>query len=75
MTALLGATNVLHKTEDLLLYEYDGSVEKARPDAVVFPQTTEQVSRIVKLAVRQNIPIVGRGAGAAAANPRDRIGP
>lgn len=32
---LLGAENVLHKKEDLLLYEYDGSVEVARPDCVV----------------------------------------
>jgi glycolate oxidase len=46
-----------------MLYEYDGSVEKARPDAVVFPSTTEHVSQIVKLATKYNAPIVGRGAG------------
>jgi glycolate oxidase len=63
MTALLGATNVLHKTEDLLLYEYDGSVEKGRPDLVVFPQTTGDVSNIVKLAAKHQVPVVGRGAG------------
>jgi glycolate oxidase len=60
---LLGRDAVLSLPEDLLLYEYDGSVEKARPDAVAFPQTTEQVSRIVTLAVQHNVPIVGRGAG------------
>ena len=60
---LLGPAAVLHRAEDLALYEYDASVEKGRPDAVVFPTTTEDVSRIVKLAVEHNVPIVGRGAG------------
>jgi glycolate oxidase len=60
---LLGPAAVLHRPEDLLLYDYDGSPEKGRPDAVVFPSTTEEVSRIVKLAAQYNVPIVGRGAG------------
>jgi len=60
---LLGPSAVLHRPEDLLLYDYDGSPEKGRPDAVVFPSTTEEVSRIAKLAAQYNVPIVGRGAG------------
>ncbi len=60
---LLGPASVLHRPEDLLLYEYDGSVEKGRPNLVVFPDSTEDVSRIVKLAAIQHLPIVGRGAG------------
>ena len=63
LNSLLGSSNVLHKIEDLVLYEYDGSVEKARPDLVVFPHTTEDVSRVVKLAAKYNVPIVGRGSG------------
>jgi len=63
LNSLLGSSNVLHKNEDLVLYEYDGSVEKARPDLVVFPHTTEDVSRIVKLAAKYNVPVVGRGSG------------
>jgi glycolate oxidase len=59
----LAASAILHRPEDLLLYEYDGSVEKGRPDAVVFPTTTNEVSRIVKLAAQYKIPIIGRGAG------------
>jgi glycolate oxidase len=61
--ALLGGASVLSLKEDLILYEYDGSVEKGRPDVVVFPKTTEQVARIVKLAKKYNVPVVGRGAG------------
>ena len=63
MKRLLGVSNVLEKSEDLILYEYDGSVEKGRPDLVVFPHTTAEVSQIVRTASRHQIPIVGRGAG------------
>ena len=61
--SLLGVANVLDKPEDLLLYEFDGSVEKARPELVVFPYATEDVSNIVRLAAKYEVPIVGRGAG------------
>ena len=60
---ILGPRGYLHKPEDLTLYEYDGGIDKARPDLVVFPETTEQVAAIVKLAAERGIPIVGRGAG------------
>jgi len=46
-----------------MLYEYDGSVETARPDCVVFPRATNEVVEIVRLAARDGVPIVGRGAG------------
>src|SRR5207248_9247423 len=60
---LLGSGSVLFHAEDVLLYEYDGSVEKGRPDLVVFPTSTGEVSQIVKLAAKYNVPIVGRGSG------------
>src|ERR1700746_4235206 len=60
---LLGSGSALFQPEEVLLYEYDGSVEKGRPDIVVFPTTTQEVSQIVKLAGKHNAPIVGRGAG------------
>src|SRR5260370_1208894 len=60
---LLGPRGYLHRTEDLTLYEYDGSVDKARPDLVVFPKSAGDVAMIVRIANEQKIPIVGRGAG------------
>ena len=60
---LLGREAVLYKAEDLLLYEYDGSVETAPPNCVVFPRTAEDVAGIVRLAKRHGVPLVGRGAG------------
>ncbi|MGH9795497.1 MAG: FAD-linked oxidase C-terminal domain-containing protein [Candidatus Acidiferrales bacterium] len=60
---LLGRDAVLSASTDLLMYEYDGSVEQARPECVVFPRSTEDVVGIVKLANRTQTPIVARGAG------------
>jgi glycolate oxidase len=63
LAELLGPRGYLHRPEDLLLYEYDGSVDKARPELVVFPRTTEEVAAIVKITAKHKVPIVGRGAG------------
>src|SRR5580692_4413801 len=60
---LVGKSGVLSSAEDLLLYEYDGSVEEARPDVIVFPRRKQDVVEIVKLANRYDVSIVGRGAG------------
>jgi glycolate oxidase len=46
-----------------MLYEYDGSLARGAPRYVVFPQTTQHVSEIVKLANREGLAIVPRGAG------------
>jgi glycolate oxidase len=60
---ILGPRGFLHSPHDLSLYEYDGSVDKHRPDLVCFPRSTEDVVELVKLAGRHGLPIVGRGAG------------
>jgi glycolate oxidase len=46
-----------------MLYEYDAGVRKCTPAAVIFPQNTEHVARIMKLASTAGFPIVARGAG------------
>lgn len=63
LKALFGEQGCLEQPEDLILYEYDGAVDKARPEMVVFPRTTEEVVSIVKLTGEYGVPIVGRGAG------------
>ena len=63
LEAIVGRGNVIHHPEDLLVYEYDGSIDRAIPQAVVFPASTEEVSRVVALAQREGLPVVGRGAG------------
>ena len=63
LRAVVGADAVLDHEQDLALYEYDGSIDKSRPDVVVFPRTTEQVVDLVKIAAKHKLPLVGRGAG------------
>ncbi|MGB6484211.1 MAG: FAD-linked oxidase C-terminal domain-containing protein [Candidatus Acidiferrales bacterium] len=60
---LLTREHVLSHPEDLLLYEYDGSVEVARPNCIVFPRDASDVVHIVDIANRHDVPLVGRGAG------------
>ena len=60
---LLGDDGVLWRPEELLLYEYDASSDRAAPDAVAFPRSTEDVVRLVRLANQYGLPIIGRGAG------------
>jgi glycolate oxidase len=63
LVSLLDPVNVLDKEQDRSLYEYDGGVDKARPDLVVFPRNAQDVSGIVKLAKEHGVSMVGRGAG------------
>jgi len=63
LTSLLGPRGYLDRPEDLSLYEYDGSVEKGRPEMVVFPRNVADVVAIVKITAEHGVPIVGRGAG------------
>ncbi len=60
---VVGARALLDRPQDLMLYEYDGSIEKGRPECVVFPTSTEDVVEIVKIARHYKLPVIGRGAG------------
>ncbi len=63
LRTIAGRDAVLDRPEDLMLYEYDGGVRKSTPGAVVFPQTAQQVSQIMRAAAAAGIPVVARGAG------------
>ena len=64
---IVGIDGVRHRPVDLMVYEYDGSVDgavdTAAPTAVVLPRSTDQVAAIVRLAKRAGLPVVARGAG------------
>ena len=72
----LGPRAVLARAQDLTLYEYDGSIEKSKPECVVFPRTTSEVVAVVKTAQAYDLPLVGRGAGTglSGASSRGRAG-
>jgi glycolate oxidase len=64
---ILGKDSVLASPEDLAVYGYDGTFEDHRPDVVVLPRTTEQVSQVVQVAASTRIPVVTRGMGSGLA--------
>lgn len=63
----VGKRYVLHTPEDLAVYSYDGTFAEGCPEVVVLPATTEQVSRVVRLASEERVPIVPRGMGSGLA--------
>ena len=60
---IVGPENVVSHPDDLVVFEYDGSVDRGMPEAVVFPDSTEEVSRLMTLAYTEGVPVVGRGSG------------
>ncbi|MBI5652654.1 MAG: FAD-binding protein [Chloroflexi bacterium] len=63
LAQIVGGKFVLTHPDDLRVYSYDASNNTALPDFVVLPETTDQVSRIVKIARAHGLAIVPRGAG------------
>lgn len=61
---ILGSDGVVTDEAELMVYECDAiAMHKARPMAVLFPRTTEEISRAVKLLHDNRIPFGPRGAG------------
>src|SRR4029077_13104908 len=60
---IVGSESVLWEDYDLMLYEYDGSIDKSAPDAVVLPSSAEQVADVVRLCNRERVAYTARGAG------------
>src|SRR5262249_36741827 len=55
---------LLTDASDLYAYECDGqTLDRALPLAVVLPESTEEVSAIVKACVRHDVYFLARGAG------------
>lgn len=64
LVEIVGEDAVLSGAVDLAVYSYDATPHcEAMPDAVVFPTRTEQISQIMKLSDREEIPVTVRGAG------------
>ena len=64
LEAIVGRGGVLSDPDELLVYESDGlTLFRALADFVVFPTSAEHVSAVVRLANREALPFVARGAG------------
>src|SRR5437868_12896968 len=68
LQAIVGRDALISSASELLVYECDGfTIEKKKPDVVVFPTTTEQVVQIVGVGNDLDVPLLPRGAGTSLA--------
>src|SRR5437763_935239 len=75
LRALVGPGGLLTAASELTVYECDGfTIEKNKPDVVVFPTTTEQVVQVVKACNELNVPFLPRGAGTSLAGGCHPVG-
>jgi glycolate oxidase len=63
LQTISGPEQVLWRSDELRSYEYDGSIDVGRPEAVVLVGSRDEVVEVVKTARRYGKPIVPRGAG------------
>ena len=65
LRSLIGSEKVKDSTGWRLSYAYDGTPTgyKGIPDVVVFPETPEDVSKVLSFANQERIPVYPRGAG------------
>src|SRR3954453_14297658 len=68
LRTIVGRDGLISSPAELLVYECDGyTIEKNKPDVVVFPTSTEQIAQIVNVCNEFNIPFLARGAGTSLA--------
>ena len=60
---IVGEEYVVHHPHDLLVFEYDGSVDRAFPTLAVLPGSPYEAAEVVRLCAREGVPVVPRGSG------------
>jgi glycolate oxidase len=63
LIGIVGEENYTDRLIDMVSYSYDASEHSHRPSCAVWVEKPEQVSEIFKLANRELIPVIPRGAG------------
>ena len=63
LAEIVGEENVVTNQADCLAYARDMSVHIGLPDAMVFAETTEQVSQILAACHQAEVPVIARGGG------------
>ncbi|UCG68744.1 MAG: FAD-binding protein, partial [Thermoplasmata archaeon] len=60
---IVGRQNVVTDELELICYSRDMSVHVGYPDVIVFPNSSQEVSKIMALANENKIPVTPRGSG------------
>jgi len=66
LTKIVGADGLISSPAELMVYECDGyTMEKNRPEVVVFPRSTEEIVGVVKVCNELGCPFYHEGRGPA----------
>jgi len=64
LSEIVGVEHLKYSQAQLLAYSYDATANfQSKPDLVISPGNTKEVSEIVKVCSKEQIPIVSRGSG------------
>ncbi len=63
LQGIVGGENILTSKEERICYSYDATNQQLIPDAVLFPQSAEEISHVLRLANSEKFPVTPRGAG------------
>ena len=63
LQAIVGAENCLTAEGDRFTHAYDATQRRHQPDIILYPNSTEEVSRVMRLAQVWRLPVTPRGAG------------
>lgn len=67
LRSLVDAGYVHDAPSEIIAYSFDGTFQQRRPDLVVSPASTEELAAVVRVAAREKIPIIARGASSGLA--------
>ncbi|MBW7884248.1 MAG: FAD-binding protein, partial [Caldilineaceae bacterium] len=62
-TQLFPTRQLVSDPVELITFEVDAGFDRGQPDAVFYPESTEDVSRLMRWAHTNRVPLVARGAG------------
>ncbi|NMA14860.1 MAG: FAD-binding protein, partial [Clostridia bacterium] len=60
---IVGKKNVIISKTNLMTYNYAAIGSGVSPAIVIFPESTEEVSKVLKVLYKYKIPVIPRGAG------------
>ena len=62
---IVGAENVITERTECICYSRDMSVHEGVPDMIVYAETADQISKIMKTANEAKVPVTARGTGSS----------
>jgi glycolate oxidase len=60
---IVGKEDLFVSRRARLVYEYDATPECVEPEVVLFPTSAAEVAAVMRVASREGVPVVARGAG------------